>query len=111
MAITAALCPGGCCDPPRPQPDRFVTGAFAMTNLKVMSADSHMTEPGDLWVQRLDARFRDQAPRVVKNDKGSGPAYLFVGPGIHPMSVAAGFAAGKSGQELRDHMNHGYEAA
>lgn len=60
-----------------------------MTDLKVMSADSHMTEPGDLWVQRLDARFRDQAPHVVKNEKESGPAYLFVGPGIHPMSVVA----------------------
>jgi uncharacterized protein len=82
-----------------------------MADLRVMSADSHMTEPGDLWVQRLDTRFRDQAPRVVKNDKPNGPAYLFVGPGIHPMSVAAGFAAGKSGQELRDHMNRGYEAA
>jgi uncharacterized protein len=82
-----------------------------MTDLKVMSADSHMTEPGDLWLQRLDQRYRSDAPRVVKNEKSSGPAYLFVGPGIHPMSVAAGFAAGKSGQELRDHMNHGYEAA
>ena len=82
-----------------------------MADLRVMSADSHMTEPGDLWVSRLDRRYRDEAPRVVKNDKTNGPAYLFVGPGIHPMSVAAGFAAGKSGQELREHMNHGYEAA
>ena len=46
-----------------------------------------------------------------KTKSRRGPAYLFVGPGIHPMAVAAGFAAGKSGQELREHMNHGYEAA
>ncbi|MGA2409374.1 MAG: amidohydrolase family protein [Candidatus Binataceae bacterium] len=70
-----------------------------------------MTEPGDLWSTRLDRKFRDQAPHVIKNEKPTGPAYLFVGPGIHPMSVAAGFAAGKSGNELREHMNHGYEAA
>jgi predicted TIM-barrel fold metal-dependent hydrolase len=81
-----------------------------MTASKVISADSHMTEPGDLWVERLDRKFRDRAPRVVKNEK-SGPAYLFVGPGIHPLAVAAAFAAGKGGAELREHMNHGYEAA
>ena len=70
-----------------------------------------MTEPADLWVQRLDRKYRDNAPRVVRNEKTTGPAYLFVGPGIHPLAVAAAFAAGKSGQELREHMNHGYEAA
>ncbi|HJU28747.1 MAG TPA: amidohydrolase family protein [Candidatus Binataceae bacterium] len=78
---------------------------------RVISADSHMTEPGDLWVQRLDRKYRDNAPRVVKNERESGPAYLFVGPGIHPLAVAAAFAAGKGGEELREHMKHGYEAA
>jgi uncharacterized protein len=78
---------------------------------KIVSADSHMTEPADLWVQRLDKKYRDNAPRVIKNEKPNGPAYLFVGPGIHPLAVAAAFAAGKSGAELREHMNHGYEAA
>src|SRR5271157_4043675 len=82
-----------------------------MTSLKVVSADSHMTEPADLWVTRLDKKYRDNAPRVIKSEKTTGPAYLFVGPGIHPLAVAAAFAAGKSGRELREHMNHGYEAA
>ncbi|MGH8014392.1 MAG: amidohydrolase family protein [Candidatus Binataceae bacterium] len=78
---------------------------------KVVSADSHMTEPADLWLERLDRKYRDNAPRVVKNDKPTGPAYLFIGPGIHPLAVAAAFAAGKGGDELREHMKHGYEAA
>ncbi len=82
-----------------------------MTTQQVISADSHMTEPGDLWVERLDQKYRDQAPRVVKNDKPNGAAYLFVGPGIHPLTVAGVFAAGRSGNELREHMKHGYEAA
>ena len=60
---------------------------------KIVSADSHMTEPADLWVQRLDKKYRDNAPRVIKNEKSTGPAYLFVGPGIHPLAVAAAFAA------------------
>ena len=82
-----------------------------MTVQRVISADSHMTEPGDLWVERLDRKYRDHAPRVVKSEKPNGAAYLFVGPGIHPLTVAGVFAAGRSGNELREHMKRGYEAA
>jgi predicted TIM-barrel fold metal-dependent hydrolase len=82
-----------------------------MTTQRVISADSHMTEPGDLWEKRLDLKYRDDAPRVIKNETGKGGAYLFVAPGIHPLTVAGVFAAGKSGTELRDHMKRGYEAA
>ena len=38
---------------------------------RVISADSHMMEPGDLWVERLDQKFRDDAPRVIKK-RGQG---------------------------------------
>ena len=65
-----------------------------MTAQRVISADSHLTEPGDLWLERLDRKYRDSAPRVIKNDKPTGAAYLFVGPGIHPLTVAGVFAAG-----------------
>ncbi|HZP45176.1 MAG TPA: amidohydrolase family protein [Candidatus Binataceae bacterium] len=76
----------------------------------VISADSHVSEPGDLWVERLDRKYRDDAPRVVRNEKAAAP-WVFVGPGIHPLTVAGVFAAGRSGNELREHMKHGYEAA
>jgi len=82
-----------------------------MANTRVISADSHMTEPGDLWVERLDRKYRDNAPRVIKNEKPSGAPYVFVGPGMHPLTVAGVFAAGRSGEALREHMKHGYEAA
>jgi uncharacterized protein len=82
-----------------------------MAALRVVSADSHMTEPGDLWLERLDRKYRDNAPRVVKNEKPSGAPYIFVGPGIYPLTVAGVFAAGRSGDALREHMKHGYEAA
>ena len=32
---------------------------------RIISADSHMTEPPDLWTERLDQKYRDRAPRVV----------------------------------------------
>ena len=34
---------------------------------QLISADSHVVEPPDLWQTRTDARFRDKAPRVVRN--------------------------------------------
>jgi len=34
---------------------------------KAISADSHIIEPPDLWVTRLDARFQERAPRVVRS--------------------------------------------
>ncbi len=86
-----------------------------MADIRAISADSHMTEPGDLWVKRLDRKYRDNAPQVVtKETTGSsvsGAPLVFVGPGFHPLTVAAVFAAGRGGEELREHMRHGYEAA
>ena len=41
-----------------------------MAEPKLISADSHVNEPGDLWVERIDKRFRDRAPRVVENLPG-----------------------------------------
>ncbi len=80
-----------------------------MANLQVISADSHMMEPADLWQTRLDKKYRDDAPRVVRNDKR--PGFLFVAPGVRPFPVAGGFGIGKSGAELKEHLNKGYEAA
>ena len=80
-----------------------------MAELHVISADSHMMEPADLWTTRLDKKFRDDAPHVVKSEKNS--SYLFVAPGIRSFPVAGGFGIGKSGQDLKEHLKKGYEAA
>ena len=80
-----------------------------MSEMHVMSADSHVMEPADFWATRLDVKYRDQAPRVVKNDKGAG--YVFVAPGMSPFPVAGGFGTGRSGTELKEHLSKGYEAA
>ena len=36
----------------------------------MISSDSHIIEPPDLWVKRIDAAFRDRAPRVVREPGG-----------------------------------------
>ena len=33
----------------------------------VIDADTHVTEPGDLWTSRLPARYREQAPHLVRD--------------------------------------------
>src|ERR1700704_2982888 len=36
----------------------------------VLSSDSHVFEPPDLWQTRIDAAFRDRAPRIQRIDGG-----------------------------------------
>ncbi|HEV3112781.1 MAG TPA: amidohydrolase family protein [Candidatus Binataceae bacterium] len=74
---------------------------------RIISADSHMIEPPDLWTTRLDKKLRDQAPHVEVSEKGS----YFVAPGLKPSPVSLGFGAGRSGQELKEHFKKGYETA
>ena len=77
----------------------------------VVSADSHVMEPGDLWEERLDKRFRDRSPRVIENPEKQGPRWLFAVEDASPFPIAGGFAAGRSGDDLKEFMKQGYEAA
>jgi len=64
----------------------------------IISADSHITEPPGTYVDRIDAKFRDRAPRVVRDPKRGD---LFVIEGLQkpiPMGLVA--AAGKRAEEL-----------
>ena len=76
----------------------------------IVSADSHLLEPGDLWEKRLDRKYRENSPRVAPNDKG---ILLFSAPGVRPFPVAAGFGMGMNGEQLFKHMSEakGYESA
>jgi len=80
-----------------------------MANLRFVSADSHMMEPADLWTTRLDKQFRERSPKVIQHPKK--PGLIFVAEGIDPFPVAGGFGAGRSGEELKEHLSKGYEAA
>jgi predicted TIM-barrel fold metal-dependent hydrolase len=35
-----------------------------------IDADTHITEPGDVWTSRLPQKFQDDAPRMTRNDDG-----------------------------------------
>ncbi len=35
-----------------------------------IDADTHVTEPGDVWTSRLPQKFQDQAPHMIRTDDG-----------------------------------------
>lgn len=80
-----------------------------MNRLPLISADSHVVEPGDLWTTRVSDAFKDRAPHVRPREDGGG--LVFVPTGAAPFPVASVFGLGRSGEELRDHMRKGYEMA
>ena len=51
----------------------FMTDLFhevASIDYPIIDADSHVNEPPNLWLDRIPAKFKSRAPRVVKTDKG-----------------------------------------
>ncbi len=71
-----------------------------MANPKLISADSHVNEPGDLWLARMDKAFRNRAPRVVDGIPGRPPGSYLVLDGLPPIHVTQGLGAGKKPEEL-----------
>src|SRR3546814_7609519 len=65
---------------------------------KPISADSHITEPPHCYVDYIDPKFRDRAPRIQRIDK-IGDAFIVDGMGSTvPMGLVA--AAGKDPAEI-----------
>jgi predicted TIM-barrel fold metal-dependent hydrolase len=75
----------------------------------LISADSHICEPPDLWASRLPRRLRDRAPRVATLDGRTGE--YFVCEEIEPRSVFAASAAGVPSAALARRAAEGFAAA
>lgn len=67
---------------------------------KLVSADSHVNEPAELWVERIERRFRASAPRIVDNLPGRPTGSYLVLEDIPPVHVSQGLGAGKRPEEL-----------
>ena len=39
-----------------------------MSDYRVVSSDNHIFEPPDLWTSWIEPEFREEAPRVVRED-------------------------------------------
>ena len=64
----------------------------------IISSDSHITEPPGTYIDRIDEKYRDTAPRLVRDEKKGD---LFVIDGLkHPVPMGLVAAAGKKAEEL-----------
>jgi predicted TIM-barrel fold metal-dependent hydrolase len=46
---------------------------------KAISADGHVNEPPELWVENLPEKFRERGPRVIETPKTKGHAWIMEG--------------------------------
>ncbi len=80
-----------------------------MSDYKLFSGDSHVSEPPDLWVKRIDRKFSYRAPYVETREKdGQRHDYMiYEGFPPHPVSIglasaaASGTGADKSQFQVR----------
>lgn len=57
----------------------------------LISSDSHVVEPPDLWATRIESKYRDRAPRVIQEADGD----WWIVDGVRTNSFQGGAQAGK----------------
>lgn len=73
-----------------------------MHEYPLISADSHVVEPADLWTTRLEKAFRHRAPSLVMNPAGKKGLY-FICDGLEPRLMSSAFASGVSAEALLEY--------
>lgn len=68
-----------------------------MTDYKLFSADSHVSEPLDLWTTRIDQKFRDRAPHMETRERDGKRLEYWVFEGFEPHRLSVGVAAAAKG--------------
>ena len=79
-----------------------------MADYKLFSADSHVSEPPDLWSERIDRQFSYRAPRVVGLEKDGKMQDFMVYEGFPPHPVEPGLGA--AGRERQGGSNGDFKA-
>ena len=64
-----------------------------------ISADSHVTEPPGTYIDRIDPKFRDRAPRIHHHDTLGDVMLIDNGKSLVPFWLVA--AAGRPTEEVR----------
>lgn len=65
---------------------------------RIISADSHVSEPPNLWLERMDRKYRDRAPRIERY--GESDCFVFEGQNA-PYPIGLGVMAGKKPEEFK----------
>jgi uncharacterized protein len=74
---------------------------------QVLSADSHVLEPPDLWTTRMEKRFRDRAPHLEKNYNGQEGDFIVCAP-LRPFNPTGLGNAGIPPEEQEKFAKGGY---
>jgi len=67
--------------------------------VRIISADSHIIEPPDIWTKWLPSKYQDRAPKLGK-DKDGGDAWIY-GEGAAPEPLGLVATAGKPLEDIR----------
>ncbi len=67
----------------------------------MISADSHVTEPPNTYVDNIDPAYRDRAPKMIDHEK-LGDVFVIDGMS-KPISLATAAAAGKRPDEIKSY--------
>ena len=70
----------------------------------LIDSDSHVSEPLNLWQERLEKKYRDRAPRMVTEYEGEPGAWWLVEEGRRPNNVILGFGVDKTPEELAEFL-------
>src|SRR5437763_16269130 len=63
---------------------------------KLFSVDDHVCEPADTWSSRVPAKYRDQAPQIVKDGKQEFWEY----EGVRNPTIGLNATAGKPPEDF-----------
>jgi hypothetical protein len=64
-----------------------------MVDYKLFSADSHVSEPPDLWLERIGQEYEYRAPRVESRMKDGRVQEFLIYEGFPPHPVSVGLAS------------------
>lgn len=79
-----------------------------MAAQRILSSDSHVVEPAEVWSGRIERRFADRGPRIIHEHNGRKGDF-FTAEGLTPFPIAAFAVAGVDPREYRQKMSGGYE--
>jgi predicted TIM-barrel fold metal-dependent hydrolase len=68
-------------------------------NYRLISADGHFCEPGDLWTSRVPSQYKDLVPRLERFEEQGGDAWVIEGFPV-PQPFGWGAAAGRAPEDM-----------
>lgn len=75
---------------------------------KVLSADSHVLEPPDLWTTRMETKFRDRAPHLIHEYQGKTGDFIACEGLGRPFNPTGLGSAGIPPEKLEEFSMGGY---